>query len=160
MQTRSEHPKTVSVEEFRRDLRALEREVVRQLEGETTCCGVTLAQCHVIVELTDGTSLTALAAVLGLDTSTLSRTVDGLVKTGLVERAQDPADRRCICVTLTAAGRDKVAEISHRCNRYYSALLAGMSEKDQRQVIRTVRLLAGGMRQLRAPWQCCGPKEA
>jgi DNA-binding MarR family transcriptional regulator len=160
MQTRSEHPKTIPVQEFRRDLRVLEREVVRQLEGETTCCGVTLAQCHVIVELTAGISLTGLAAVLGLDTSTLSRTVEGLVKGGLVERTQDPADRRCICVTLTAAGRDKVAEIDERCNRYYAALLAGMSEKDQRQVVRTVRLLADGMRRLRAPQQCCGPKEA
>ena len=134
--------------------------MVRQLEGETTCCGVTLAQCHALVELTSGLSLTDLAAVLGLDISTLSRTVEGLVKAGLVERTQDAADRRCVCVTLTPAGRDKVAEINERCNRYYAALLAGMQEKDQRQVVRTVRLLAEGMRRLRAPRQCGVSKEA
>jgi DNA-binding MarR family transcriptional regulator len=161
MQPRSETPKKIPVEDFRRDLRALEREMVRQLEGETTCCGVTLAQCHTLLELSFAEiSLTSLAAALDLDASTLSRTIEGLVKAGLVERTQDAADRRCVCLTLTPAGRDKVAAINERCNRYYAALLAGMGEKDQRQVLRTVRLLADGMRRLRAPKQCCAAKEA
>jgi DNA-binding MarR family transcriptional regulator len=146
MQTRAGHP----IQDFRRDLRVLEREMTRQLEGETTCCGVTLAQCHTLLELTPGGSLTTLAAALGLDTSTLSRTVDGLVRAGLVKRAQDTADRRCLCVTLTPAGRNKVAEIDNRCNRYYAALLAGMTERDRQHVVRAIRLLADGMRRLRS----------
>ncbi len=135
------------IRDFRRDLRVLEREAVRNLEGETSCCGVTLAQCHAILELSfSGSSLTALAAALDLDTSTLSRTVDGLVKTGWVERTQDAADRRAVRLALTAAGRAKVAEIDGMCDRYYESLFAEMSEKDRKCVARAVKLMAGLMR--------------
>jgi DNA-binding MarR family transcriptional regulator len=140
---------------FRRQLRVLEREVVRQLEADTGCCGVTLAQCHTLLELaTAELSLTGVSAALGLDTSTLSRTVDGLVRAGLVDRAEDPADRRSLRLTLTAAGRAKVAFIDETCNRYYAGLLAGMSERDRRCVLRAVGLLAEGMRSRRGA-SCC-----
>lgn len=146
MQTRSESLKP-TVADFRRDLRVLEREVVRQLEGETSCCEVTLTQCHALLELSfSELSLSRLAAALDLDASTLSRTVEGLVKAGLVERTVDAADRRSVRLTLAQAGRDKVASIDQMCNRYYAALLEQLSEKDQRCVVRGVRLLADLMR--------------
>jgi len=132
---------------FRRDLRVLEREAVRHLEGETSCCGVTLGQCHALLELSfSDSSLTALAAALDLDTSTLSRTVEGLVKTGWVERTQDPADRRAVRLALTEAGREKVAEIDGMCDRYYQGLFDDMSERDRKCVLRGVKLLGEAMR--------------
>jgi DNA-binding MarR family transcriptional regulator len=152
--TRSASRKQTTTTVFRRQLRVLEREVVRQLEADTGC-GVTLAQCHTLLELeASELSLTALAAALDLDTSTLSRTVDGLVRAGMVERAEDASDRRSLRLTLTPAGRAKVAFINGICNRYYEDLLAGMSERDRRCVLRAVGLLAVRMRSLRgAP--CC-----
>ena len=97
---------------FRRQLRVLEREVIRELEAQTDCCGVTLAQCHVLLELADSIlSLSGLSELLSLDRSTLSRTVDGLVKAGLVERSDDPSDRRTLRLVLTPAGTAKVAYI-------------------------------------------------
>jgi len=132
---------------FRRDLRVLEREAVRHLEGETSCCGVTLGQCHALLELSfTDCSLTGLSAALDLDASTLSRTVDGLVKAGWVERTQDPADRRAVCLTLTAAGREKVAEIDGMCDRYYQALFDDMSDGDRKCVGKAIKLLAELMR--------------
>lgn len=148
--TRSASPKPAAIAAFRRQLRVLEREVVRQLEADTGCCGVTLAQCHTLLELaTSELSLTGLAAALDLDTSTLSRTVDGLVRAGLVERAEDASDRRSLRLTLTPAGRAKVAFTDDLCNRYYADLLAGMSERDRRCVLRAVGLLGERMRSLR-----------
>jgi DNA-binding MarR family transcriptional regulator len=149
--TRSTSPKPAAIAAFRRHLRVLEREVVSQLEADTGCCGVTLAQCHTLIELAASElSLTGLASALGLDSSTLSRTVDGLVRAGLVERAEDASDRRSLRLTLTPAGRAKVAFIDGTCNRYYADLLAGMSERDQRSVVRAVGLLPERMRSLRA----------
>jgi len=72
-----------------------------------------------------------------------------MVQAGLVERAVDAADRRSVRFTLTPAGRERVATINQTYNRYYQALLRQMSEKDQRLVVRAVRLLAGSMRRLR-----------
>ena len=75
--------------------------------------------------------------------------MDGLVRAGLVARAEDAADRRSLRLTLTPAGRAKVAFIDGTCNRYYADLLAGMSERDQRTVVRAVGLLADRMRNFR-----------
>jgi DNA-binding MarR family transcriptional regulator len=150
----------VSLEGFRRNLRVLEREVVSQLVGETSCCGVTLTQCHALLELSfSRLSLTNLAAALDLDTSTLSRSVDGMVKAGLVERTEDPADRRSVRLALTAAGREKVAQIDGMCDVYYANLLGQLNERDQKCIVRGVKLLAGLMRRARtAP--VCAAKEA
>jgi DNA-binding MarR family transcriptional regulator len=132
---------------FRHHLRILEREVIRELEAQTTCCGVTVAQCHVLLELSTSTlSLTGLSGALGLDPSTLSRTVDGLVKAGLVERTEDPSDRRSLRLALTAAGTAKVAYIDDTCNRYYAELLAGLTEEDREHVLRGVAVMAERMR--------------
>jgi DNA-binding MarR family transcriptional regulator len=159
MQTRARSPKQNRIPEFRRDLRVLEREIVRQLGGETACCGVTLAQCHALLELADAElSLSSLAATLGLDVSTLSRTVDGLVRAGLVERVADDNDRRAVRLTLAPPGRAKAGDINTRCNRYYAALLGGMSEREQQCVLRAVRLLGSSMRSLHAGPGCALPK--
>jgi len=149
----SDHP-SHAIQEFRRDLRVLEREILRQLEGETGCCGVSLPQCHVLLELSFGDlSLKALADALNLDKSTLSRTVDGMVREGLVARHADPSDRRAVCLTLSARGRAKVATINDTCDRYYEKLLTQMLESDRQRVTQAVRLLADGMRRLRG----CAP---
>ena len=155
MSTRSAIPEPAAIAVFRRHLRALEREVVRQLEAETQCCGVTLSQCHALLELAESEmSLSGLAAALDLDPSTLSRTVDGLVRAGFVERAEDAADRRSLRLTLTKAGRAKVAYIDGVCNTYYGELFAGWGEKDQRCVLRAVGLLGERIRNLRAAKSC------
>jgi DNA-binding MarR family transcriptional regulator len=157
-------PQTNFLHGFRRDLRVLEREAVRHLEGETNCCGVTLGQCHALLELSfSDSSLTGLAAALDLDTSTLSRTVDGLVKTGWVERTQDPADRRAVRLTLTSAGRKKVAAIDAMCDRYYQALFDDMSDGDRKCVGRAIKLLAELMRAHRTSadgGSCCAATAA
>jgi DNA-binding MarR family transcriptional regulator len=151
-----------AVQEFRRDLRVLEREILRQLEGETGCCGVSLPQCHVLLELSFGDlSLKSLADALNLDKSTLSRTVEAMVREGMVTRDADARDRRAVRLTLSARGRAKVATINETCDRYYEALLAKMHEADRQKVTLAVRLLADGMRQLRGCSSvaelCCAP---
>ena len=50
--------------------------------------------------------ITALASKLGLSAATAGRTVDQLVKSGLAERTEDPADRRVKLVSITPAGRE------------------------------------------------------
>jgi len=152
---------SVGAPAFRRQLRLLEREIVRQLEADTSCCGVTLGQCHALLELAGGElSLTGLAAALDLDTSTVSRTVDSLVRAGLVHRAEDAADRRTLRIALTKAGRDKITVIDATCNGYYEELLIGMGERDRRCVLRAVELLAGRMQTLRRSASCPTTEES
>jgi len=51
-----------------------------------------------------------LATVLLLSPSGLTRRLDGLVTTGLVERVASPSDRRVMFAALTPAGQAKLAE--------------------------------------------------
>jgi DNA-binding MarR family transcriptional regulator len=50
-------------------------------------------------------SVKALAETLGVSLAAMSRAVDGLFERGLVERDEDPSDRRMKRVRLTGAGR-------------------------------------------------------
>lgn len=162
-QHKADEPDKRQIEDFRRHLRVLEREVVRQLAQETGCCGVTVAQCHALLELAEGErSLSALAAALDLDVSTLSRTVEGMVRCGFVDRRESAGDRRAVRLRLTDAGRHKVAVINGTCNRYYAGLLGELDEKDRRYLFRAIRLLGDLMRHKRAkgPDSCCDARES
>jgi DNA-binding MarR family transcriptional regulator len=132
------------IREFRKHLRAIERAVGSLLKGETVCCGVTPAQCHVLLEIAEAgeTSLVDLAQRLGLDSSTLSRTVDGLVKAGLVIRETDPGNRRYVKLRLTVAGRSKVGLIDGACDRFYADLLGRVPKHERPRLAESVKLLA------------------
>ncbi|MGW4233369.1 MarR family winged helix-turn-helix transcriptional regulator [Streptomyces sp. NPDC004980] len=52
-----------------------------------------------------------LATAMHCDRSNVTPLVDRLVKAGLAERHEDPADRRSRTVHLTSAGRDKRADL-------------------------------------------------
>lgn len=100
-------------------MRRFERVANAQLRD---CCRVaTLAQCLVLMEcdeagaLGDRLTVSQLASRLRLDNSTLSRTIDGLVKRGLLERRRDDEDRRIVWVGLTSRGQSACREI-HRDN--------------------------------------------
>jgi len=80
------------IRHFRRILRRFERLTNAQIKN--CCSGVTLAQCLVLLEVEeqDRPTMGQLASQLRLDNSTLSRTVDGLVGNGMVERLRRWAD--------------------------------------------------------------------
>ena len=148
------------IREFRRDLRSLERHVELALISQTECCGVTPAQCHLLLEVEEEgeASVGELASALELDASTLSRTVDGLVKTGLLERREDPENRRRQLVCLSAAGRAKTDFINSVCDRYYEGLLAALPEEEAGVILKALPLIVLALRAWRSRGEsgaCC-----
>ena len=95
-------------------MRLFERLTANQIKQDSCCRGVTLAQCHTILEIEDlGQATTVeLSKRLGLDKSTLSRTIDGLVNNGLVARVANPTDRRFYLLSLTIKGQDVADHIN------------------------------------------------
>jgi DNA-binding MarR family transcriptional regulator len=71
--------------------------------------GLTLTQTKVLMTLAgageEPPALKPVAGGLGLSLPSVSRAVDGLVKRGLVARAEDPDDRRQRLLSLTAEGQ-------------------------------------------------------
>ena len=54
-------------------------------------------------------TLNEIAAAIGRGAPAVSRSVDALVRAGLVERTQDPNNRRRLALRLTQEGRDQLA---------------------------------------------------
>ena len=74
--------------------------------------------------------ITALAASTQLDTSTVSRHVTQLERAGLVERSQDPDDRRAQRVGLTEEGRSQLAASTARRREVLTHSLDGWDDAD------------------------------
>lgn len=130
--------------QLRETVRLLTRRLGLLEKSEASCCDVTLAQCHAIVEIARAgqISLNDLAELLCLDKSTVSRSVDNLVAGGLVERQTDPADRRCLALSLTNRGREVLTDIETRMENYFVGVIANIPAADRQRVIDSLELLA------------------
>jgi DNA-binding MarR family transcriptional regulator len=149
---------TVSIRDFRTNLRVLEREVEMSMASEAGCCGVTFAQCHLLLEVErqGRTSVTELASILELDKSTLSRTVDSACRAGLMDRTVDPSSRRQQVICLTAKGRQTAEAINGQCDESYTRLFDFIPRDKRSSVVRSVAILAEAMRQKRRnPEEAC-----
>ena len=141
---------------IRRSLRRLERTLAGALDLDAVCCGVTMAQAHVLlaVEELGETRVTALAGEMGLDKSTLSRTIESLVRTGLIVRRAIPGDRRSLALSLTALGRRAAAGINRQGDREIRGLLARIPAGKRGLVAEALGLLAESLSPAGA---CCRP---
>jgi DNA-binding MarR family transcriptional regulator len=73
----------------------------------------------------------ALAARLGIDRTVMTYLLDDLVKADLVERRQDPGDRRTRLVVATDHGRTVLDDLDGRFTRAEQHILGGLSPEDQ-----------------------------
>ena len=69
---------------------------------------LTAASTLATLDRTGARRLTDLAVIEGVTQPSMSVLVTGLEQAGLAERRPDPADRRVVLVTLTAAGADYI----------------------------------------------------
>lgn len=129
------------VRHFRKILRNFER--LTNLQLKNCCSGVSLAQCHVLLEIEElGQATTVqLALRLGLDKSTLSRTIDGLVDIGLVDRLPNPSDRRFTPLSLTEQGKAVCNAINRTSDDFYGRVLENIPQEKHETVIKNLSLL-------------------
>jgi DNA-binding MarR family transcriptional regulator len=129
---------------FRSDFRVLEREIFLDVCRQSECCGVTLAQCYLLLEVekNPGASLGDLSARLAVDSSTLSRTAENLRKKGQIACPRDESDRRSIRLSLTESGKKAADAINSVCDREYGELLASLSDESASKVGEGISILA------------------
>jgi len=129
------------VRQFRRIMRRFER--VSDAQVKNCCAHVTLAQCVVLMEIDENGRLTMgqLASQLRLDGSTLSRTIDGLVGKGLVERLGDDRDRRIIYIQLTPEGKSTCRTIHQENDGHIRRIFAKIPSAKRAAIIRNFEIL-------------------
>lgn len=128
--------------ELREKIRVLSRHL--ELLGRDPCCGgITLTQCHAIVEIgrNQGLMLKELAGILMLDTSTVSKAVDGLVQQGLLERIPADTDRRSVHISLTKQGRLLFEQIEQDMNNRFARILKTVTDEDSVKIVKAIQML-------------------
>jgi MarR family transcriptional regulator for hemolysin len=91
----------------------------------------------------DGSRQNALADALGVEGPSLVRLLDRLVEDGLVERREDPADRRAKIVKLTALGEAHSLQASRVLDAFRASLLQGAAPTDIEATLRVFDLMLG-----------------
>lgn len=89
----------------------------------------------------DSVPMSQLVAALGLDKSTVTRQIDAVVRLGLAQRRPDPADARARVISLTDAGRTRVAEVSAAANADWRQRLATWEPDDIRTLTTLLKRL-------------------
>src|SRR5690349_2713086 len=85
--------------------------------------------------------LSALAAELSLDASTVSRHVKSLEDAGLLERSTDPDDGRAFQVALSPEGTARIEAAGARRRELIGSLLADWNDQDREDMRRLLHQL-------------------
>lgn len=115
--------------------------------GLSDATWVPLVHLH---ESGDGITQKELAALVGIDGSSLVRLLDILCRQGLVERRVDAADARARLVHLTDAGRARVTEIRRELEKGEAEMLADLSDADIAAMLRNFQLIEQRLQALQA----------
>ncbi|MDT7574194.1 MAG: hypothetical protein QOH17_527 [Pseudonocardiales bacterium] len=105
---------------------------------------VTLPQLRVLVMVASRTApnLNAVANGMGVHPSNATRTVDRLVLAGLLDRRDDPTDRRNLVLELTESGRELVKQVMDQRRAAIAAVLDRMPPGRRRSLVPVMRAFA------------------
>ena len=87
-------------------------------------------------------TVTGLMQIVPIDSASISRNVDELVKKGLIRRRRLRSDRRVVRLSLTKEGLDLMPELGRRLQAVNALLLRGVSEKEKLVFMRTIQKIA------------------
>ena len=98
-----------------------------------------------VMRRTGGCSMADLANLSAVDRTTLTRTVDQLVRMGLAERDTAPTDRRRVMLKLTPRGVEMIDRARIVSRNLNQGVLDGLDEAHGRGAVRTLQHVLAGM---------------
>lgn len=140
------------ISRLRQKFRELELEIGNLLKKDHMCFGLTLSQCHVLMEIgkKGEASIVELASALKLDSSSLSRTIEAMVNLGIVERTQNPNDRRYVAISLTKKGLNLFTSIENSYNSFFKSLFDIIPEDKHIQILESMHLFSEAVQKMKA----------
>ena len=113
------------------------RVMAQQLAEELRPAGVAIGQWAILLFLwaQDSMSQAELARVVAIEPPTVVRTVDRMVRDGLVERLPDPNDGRITRIHLTERGRALRDQLVSRADEVNERNLARFSPDERRRLL-------------------------
>lgn len=112
--------------------------------------GMTRAQWAVLVRLDrcEGLHQSELAELLDLQPITLTRLLDKLCDSGLIERRSDPTDRRAKRLFLTPGARPVLERLGVLGEETMANTLAGIERESVEQMVSELAMIKDNLRQL------------
>jgi len=114
----------------------IERQVRSRLREQF---GSTLPRFDLMAQLErypEGLKMNELSRLLMVTGGNVTAIVDQLETEGLVERLDEPADRRAFRIRLTRAGERSFAEMARAHEEWVVELLAGLSRREQEDLLK------------------------
>ena len=110
--------------------------------------GMRLGQYQVLRALweEDGLTPRQLAERAAVEMPTVTRTVQRMIRDGLVRREANPKDARSVRILLTPRGLALREEVEVALAREMRVAFDGISEADQAQLVRMLGLIQGNLR--------------
>ena len=84
----------------------------------------------------EGLKMNALSRLLMVTGGNVTAIVDQLEKEGLVERLDEPSDRRAFRIRLTKSGERSFADMARAHEEWVVELLSGLSRREQDELLR------------------------
>jgi len=112
--------------------------------------GMTRAQWAVLVrlDLSEGLNQSELAEMLDLQPITLTRLLDKLCDSGLIERRPDPGDRRAKRLFLTPAARPLLKQLAVLGEETMNSATEGLSQDDIERMVSELATVKDNLRRL------------
>ena len=101
--------------------------------------GTTLPRFDLMAQLErhpEGLKMNELSRLLMVTGGNVTAIVDQLEGEGLVERFDEPADRRAFRIHLTRAGERSFADMARAHEEWIVGLLAGMTKREQHELLK------------------------
>lgn len=147
----------INSKNFRELIRILERKLGLLNKQDSCCLEVTLAQCHALVEIgrAENISLKDLSNLISLDISTMSRTVDSLVKKEFIFRTPSETDRRSIDIKLTEKGLKLFNDIESQMDTKFKNIFNHISLQEQMTVFNGLNIIIEALAKNENISSCC-----
>jgi MarR family transcriptional regulator for hemolysin len=97
----------------------------------------------------------ALAAHLGIDRTVMTYLIDDLVEAGLVERQQNPADRRARKIVVTLHGAQTLTDVERRVHQAEDELLDALNARERETFRDLLQRVACGVRDVEPTTDPC-----
>jgi DNA-binding MarR family transcriptional regulator len=136
--------KKINAREFADKVHQLVNQIDKNNQVYEEACvnffGVTSSQGATIlaVPVDNSLKMNELSAVIGVDTSTMTRMIDQLVNKGLVVRKTGEKDRRLVYIGLTEKGRKLHQELTQALDKFYQDSLEQIPEEERERIVNSL----------------------
>jgi DNA-binding MarR family transcriptional regulator len=105
--------------------------------------GLSFSQINILMRLVHNgdTSVSEVGELLGVSNAAASQGVDRLVGMGLIQRTEDPVDRRSKQLTLTQAGRDLIEKAIEARSQWVKGVTQSLKPDQQNMIIVSLNAL-------------------